>query len=175
MDTTKLKIQSENLLPVSVSLDYKKNIFRELTPNIVKWMTPKPPIIISETIKFIKSGILKNKGGESFISVITHNKTGEYLGGCGIHKIKTSYPSIGIWVKESAHSNGYGKEAVTALKNWADKNIDYKYIIYQAVNINYASRRIPESLGGSVFLGFKFKNGYGEEFEALEYRIYPPN
>jgi len=175
MDTTKLEIQTENLLLVSVNLNYKKDIFRELTPGIVKWMTPKSPTIIRETIQFLRDAIKKNKNGTDFNAVITLKETGEYLGGCGIHKIKTKFPSLGLWVKKSAHGNAYGKEAITALKNWADENLSYEYINYEAVNINYASRRIPESLGGKVFKGRKFKNGYDEEFDVIEYRIYPLN
>ncbi len=173
MDTRKLKIESTNLLLVSIDLKYKKYIFRELTSEIVVWMSIKPPLIIGETIKFIKSSLEKNKQGIDFISAITNKNTGEYLGGCGIHGINTKFPSFGLWIKKSAHGNAYGKEAIFALKNWIDKNLEYEYIKYEAVNLNYASRRIPESLNGKVFRGRKFKNGYGKEFDVIEYRIYP--
>ena len=68
-------------------------------------MIPKSPTVIGETIKFIKSGIEENEKGDSFVSTITLKSTGEFIGGCGIHKIKTSTPGVGIWVKESAHGN----------------------------------------------------------------------
>ncbi len=175
MDTTKITIESTNLLLIPINLSYKKQIFREYTPEITKYMVAKSPTIIKETINFIKNGINENKNGKGFVAIITSKKTGEYLGNCGIHKIDTSYPSLGIWIKKSAHGNAYGKEAVTALKTWAEKNLDYEYIIYDVVALNHASRRIPESFGGKVFNHRDFVNGYGEKFEAVGYKINPPN
>ena len=39
-----------------------------------------------------------------------------------------------------------GKEAITALKHWADANLRYEYLAHPVDRRNGASRRIPESL-----------------------------
>ena len=94
--------------------------------------------------------------------------------GCGgLHHIDTKTPELGVWIKKSAQGNGYGKETIIALKEWADKNLDYEYILYPAVEENYPSRRIPEFLGGEVFREYDKVNMSGKEQHLLEYRIYP--
>ena len=39
---------------------------------------------------------------------------------------------MGVWLKKSVHGHGFGKEAMTAIKKWADDNLDYDYILYQS-------------------------------------------
>jgi hypothetical protein len=58
------------------------------------------------------------------------------------------------------------------LKKWADKNMDYKYIIYPANRKNIPSRKIPEALGGKVVKAHEKVNMSGKLLNALEYRIY---
>lgn len=171
MDTSKITIESERLLLVPVDLKYKKNIFREFTPEITKYMKTKSPVIIGETIAFIKRALEKNKNGLGFTAIITLKETGEYLGGCGIHEIKTISPTIGIWIKRSAHGKSYGKETVFALVKWARENLHFEYIEYSAVNLNTKSRRIPESLGATIFEECNFENGYSEKFKLVKYKI----
>ena len=173
MNTNKLSIESRRLLLVPVNLKYKENIFKEFTPEIVKYMFPESPIVNQETIDYIESATQLNKDGHDFAVAILDKLTKEYLGSGGIHKINTKTPELGIWIKKSAHAKAYGKEAVTALKEWADANCDFDYIIYPVVAVNYASRRIPESLGGVIFCHFELKNAAGEAFDGVEYRIYP--
>lgn len=154
-------------------MDYKKEIFKEFTPEITAYMFPKSPDKIEETIKFIETAIKENEKGNNFQMVILNKATKEYLGNAGIHNINTKTPELGIWIKKSAHGNAYGREAMIALKEWADDNIDYKYILYPVVDKNYASKRIPEFLGGKIFKEYDKKNMSGVKHHFLEYRIYP--
>ncbi|USN58920.1 MAG: GNAT family N-acetyltransferase [Candidatus Peribacteria bacterium] len=173
MKTTNIIIETKNLLLQPITLDYKEEIFKEFTPEITTYMFPKSPDKIEETIEFIETAMKENEEGSNFQVVVLNKATKEYLGNAGIHNINTKTPELGIWIKKSAHGNAYGKEAMIAFKEWADKNLDYKYILYPVVDVNYASKRIPEFLGGKIFREYDEENMSGRNQHLLEYRIYP--
>ncbi len=173
MNTTKVIIETENLLLKSISLDYKEDIFREFTSEITLYMRPSPPKKIEETIQFIEESLEKNKKGIDFCAAVLCKKTGEYLGNTGVHRINTKTPELGIWIKKSAHGNGYGKEAVKGMKDWAENNLKYDYLLYPVVYENYASRKIAEFLGGKMHREYEETNFNGEKHHMVEYRIYP--
>lgn len=166
-------IETERLSLKTITLDYKEDIFREFTPEITVYMKPKPAETIEEIIDFIESSMKSNEGGSNFQIVIIDKNTGEFLGAGGLHHIDTKTPELGIWIKKTAHGHGYGKEAMYALKEWADNNLDYEYVLYPVAEENIASRRIPESMGGKLEREYDDTNGLGEKLNLLEYRIYP--
>ncbi len=98
---------------------------------------------------------------------------GSFLGCAGLHHPNTKTPELGIWLKKSAHGQGFGKEAMTALKKWADANVTYDYILYPVDEKNTASRRIAESLGGKIAREYDEINMSGAKHHLVEYRIYP--
>lgn len=173
MDTSNITIETKNLYLKNITLKYKDDIFREFTAEITVYMFPKPAEKIKETINFIKNSIKENKEGSNLQIVILDKKSKDFLGCGGLHHINKKTPELGIWIKKSAHGHGFGKEAMVALKEWADKNLNYKYIIYPVVKENYASRRIPEFLGGKIAKEYDKVNMSGATHHMLEYRIYP--
>lgn len=166
-------IETEHLSLKPISLDYKEEIFREFTPEVTVYMAPKPAESIAETISFIESSMKSNSAGTNFQIVITDKATEEFIGCGGLHHIDTKTPELGIWIKISAHGHGYGKETMQALKKWADENLDYEYILYPVADVNIASRKIPESMGGKIVREYDSVNGLGQAMHLLEYRIYP--
>lgn len=173
MNTSDIIIRTKNLCLKSITLEYKEDIFREFTSEITKYMSPKPPEKIGETIEFIETSMKKNKEGSNLQMVVLHQESQDFLGNAGLHHIDTKTPELGIWIKKSAHGNGYGKEAIIALKDWADQNLLYDYILYPVVEENYASKRIPEFLGGKVAREYDEVHRSGNKQHLLEYRIYP--
>ena len=167
-----VEIETERLILKPVSLEYKDMIFSEFTDDTTKFMFPSTPKKIEETEKFIKESVDEMEKGINFLISIFDKKTNEFLGGGGIHYLDTENPELGIWIKKSAHGNKYGREAVAGLKEWADKNLEYEYLLYPVVKENIASRKIPESLGGKVTREFIKKKQSGEDMELVEYRIY---
>lgn len=173
MNTSNLIIETENLALRPISLDFKNDMFKEFTTEITTYMFPKAPDEIAETVEFIESGMKKNEEGLDFQASMFLKHNNEFIGNCGIHHINTRKPELGIWVKKSAHGHGYGKEAIVALKKWADENLDYEYILYPVDKDNFASKRIPEFLGGKVSREYEKQNAEGRTLHLIEYRIYP--
>ena len=166
------KIESERIVLVPISQEYKEVIFREFTDEITLYMFPSTPKEISETEEFIRATLEKVQKKEEIVTVILKKENSEFLGCCGLHRIDTKTPEIGIWLKKGAHGYKYGQEAIHALKDWADKNIDYDYLIYPVVKENTASRRVPESLGGELVRSFEKANQSGLVRGMVEYFIY---
>lgn len=174
MDNSDITIKTKNLCLKGITLDYKDIIFKEFTAEITTYMFPRPAEEIEETIEFIETSIKKNKNGSELQIVILDKGNEDFLGCGGLHHINGKTPELGIWIKKSAHGHGYGKEAMVALKEWADKNLDYEYILYPVAEKNYPSKRIPEFLGGKVAREYDRVNLSGKNQHFLEYRIYPP-
>jgi [ribosomal protein S5]-alanine N-acetyltransferase len=165
-------IKTNRLVLVPISLEYAPDIFREFSQEITTFMYPKPAENIEETNIFINSSIEKNNLGEQLQMVILKGDTKKFIGCAGLHKMKTKTPELGIWIKKSAQGFKFGQEAIAALENWAQNNLNFDYLIYPVDKINIASRKIPESLGGIQGKEFKQINQSGVELDEIEYRIF---
>jgi [ribosomal protein S5]-alanine N-acetyltransferase len=173
MDLLKVVIETDRLRLVPTSPLYAEDIFREFTPEITTYMYPKSAKKIGETLEFINSSMQKMEKGEELQVAILDKQTGEFLGHAGLKNIHTDTPEPGVWIKKSAHGHRFGREAVAGLKDWADRNIKYRYLIYPVDKDNISSRKIPESLGGVIEAEYKKKNASGRILDMVEYRIYP--
>ncbi len=59
-------------------------------------------------------------------------------------------PEIGLWLRESAHRQGFGREVVAELVEWGHTFLGKRCFMYPVAVNNIASRRIAENLGGEV-------------------------
>ena len=166
-----MQIESDRLRLVPISPKYREDIFREFTDEITVWMAPPTPKDISDTDVYIAKTQQEMREGTDLTVAITNKDTDEFLGCGGIHKINTKTPEFGIWTKKSAHGNKYGQEAIRTLKEWADENLDYKYIRYPVAKANMPSRKVAELLGGAIAREFIGTTGRGTPMEEVEYHI----
>ncbi|MBI2436838.1 MAG: GNAT family N-acetyltransferase [Candidatus Magasanikbacteria bacterium] len=172
MNLLETKIETERLLLIPVSLEYKEDMFREFTSEITQFMFPKPAQKVEDAEIFIDGALEKMIAGKDLVCMVLKKNDREYLGNAGLHHIDTTKPELGIWIKKSAHGNKYGREAMEALKKWADEHLDYEYISYPVDKKNIASRKIPESMGGVVGREYKLTGMGGQELDEVEYWIY---
>ncbi|MBE9193456.1 GNAT family N-acetyltransferase [Gloeocapsopsis crepidinum LEGE 06123] len=171
MNLLGIEISTERLILKPISMIYKEVIFSEFTEEITTYMYPCPAQDISETEAFISDSIGEMVDSWGLTFVILKRECQEFLGCAGFHRIDRKNPELGIWLKKTAHGNKYGLEAVTAIKNWADKNLDYKYLRYPVDKANIASRKIPEALGGKIVDEYYKINMSGKSLNIVEYRI----
>jgi RimJ/RimL family protein N-acetyltransferase len=75
-------------------------------------------------------------------------------------------PEVGLWLKESAHGQGFGREVVTALVKWRHTTLGKESFIYPVTVQNTASRRIAEGLHGEVIA-----KRTSTKYESVVYRI----
>ena len=166
-----IKIECNRLFLKSISLAYKKQIFETFTEEITTYMYPRPLKNTAEAASFIKNSLEGMKNEHELILVILKKDSQEFLGCAGIHRINSKHPEFGIWLKKTAHRNGYGLETITAMKNWCEENLNCEYFTYPVDEENYPSRRIPEKLGGKIVRSYQKRNLSGRMLNLLEYRI----
>lgn len=172
MELTDVIIESERLIQRPIKEEDASEIFKYFTDEVTKYMYPKKPEKIEETLSFIKQAIEGMRANTNLQLVILKKETGEFIGCAGLHKIGQDDPELGVWTKKEAHGNGYGLEAMTAIINWAKQNLEYKYLKYPVDKRNFASRRIPEINGGIIKKEQKIMNLSNFELDEVEYWIY---
>lgn len=171
IDLTQIKIECEEIDLVSISLKYAERIYAEFSEEITRYMIPSPPKSVAESENFISSSVKGMKEEHELVAAIV-SKSGEFLGCAGFHgRGKCNTPEFGVWLKKSAHGNGYGKAAIHALWYWALDNIDFEYAIYPVDVANEPSKRIPESLGGVVIKEAKVPCASGGYLDEIIYRV----
>ncbi|MEB3179344.1 MAG: GNAT family N-acetyltransferase [Nostocaceae cyanobacterium] len=171
MELLKLEIVTNRLLLIPIPLKYKEEIFQEFTAEITTYTYPRTPQKISETEAFINQSISEMEKGDNLVIVILKKDSQEFLGCSGINNINSPEPELGIWLKKSAQGNNYGWETINALKQWAEENLDYKYLIYPVDKDNIPSRRIAEKISGQISRQYNKTNMSGRVLHLLEYKI----
>lgn len=172
MDLKKFKLETDRLLLIPVSMKYRYEVFQEFQEPVTKYMYPRAPKKVEETEEFIKKAILDIEKGTNLQVHVLDKKTGELLGGAGLHELNSLKIGVGIWIKKSAHGEKYGREAVMALVSWAKRNLKFDFLHYDVVKENFASRKIPKSLGAKIMKRYKRKMLSGRVYDMVEYWIY---
>ena len=171
---TEVEIAAERILLLPISDNYAGEIFQNFTTEVTQYMVPQTPGRIEETLAFIGNSLEGMKRGENLQFVIVDKVSGEFLGCCGIHgQGNPTKPELGIWLKIAAHGNRYGKEAIMALVQWADRHLQYDYLTYPVDRDNVPSKKIPEALGGEIFEEALCPTQDGRFLDIVVYRIYP--
>ncbi|KKP65535.1 MAG: hypothetical protein UR68_C0003G0010 [Candidatus Roizmanbacteria bacterium GW2011_GWA2_35_19] len=171
MDYTKISIKTDRLKLVINTPNYSKDIFKEFDKDITTFMNWEPFEKLEDVEKAVKKRYRKIKLGEDIALRITNNKTDEFLGIGTITRCKTPTPELGIWIKKSAHGNGYGKEAVSTLIKWSQEYLNYKYLRYPVDKNNKASIKLIKSFGGIKGRSYKETMPSGKILNTLEYRL----
>lgn len=173
-DLLETRIETDRLLLVPISPDYLWNVYQEFTEKVTTFMYPRPAADIGETSLFITSSLDGLKKGTNLQTVILKKDTSEFLGCAGLHELQSQNPELGIWIKESAHGNHYGFEAIEGLKNWAEEHLQYKALLYPVDERNTPSKLIPERLGGRITHSRKVENMSGRTLHIVFYEIDNP-
>jgi [ribosomal protein S5]-alanine N-acetyltransferase len=177
-----LKIQPLNLLDlelkgkrvnlVAISDKFELDIFREFTHEITRYMFPSSANSIEEIQDFIAKSRCDMQNNNDLQFVILDKQLGGFLGCCALHgQDRVREPELGIWIKKSSHGNGYGREAIDTLVDWARNNILLDCFIYPVDRHNIASRKIPESLGGQIVKELKVETPTGKILDEVIYKI----
>jgi ribosomal-protein-alanine N-acetyltransferase len=169
-----VSISGERVRLVPTTHEHAESIFREFTEEITRFMYPRPAARIEETLEFIESSRERMAVGANLQLTILSRETGEFLGCCGLHgESNPKSPELGIWVKRAAHGRGYGREAIAALVGWASDNLVVGHILYPVDRNNLASRKIPESLGGTIVAEKSDVGHGGNPLDLVIYRLEP--
>lgn len=174
MNFVRLCIEAKRLKMVinAPKYEFANDIYKEFGKEITRYMNWEPFESLEDVITAIKKRYKKIVDGKDIALRIINKKTDEFIGIGTITEINTSTPELGIWIKKSAHGHYYGRESVKALKDWAEKNLNYKYLKYPVDKNNIASIKLIVSLGGIKSRSYKEKILSGKILNTVEYRLY---
>ena len=171
MDLRDVTIETERLRLIPVSEKYSEQVFSEYNERVTLYMNHGPPESLDdvhERMRGRQEGMAK--GTRLFMAVLLKDSE-EFVGCFSLEDLDQRNPEMGGWLKESAHGNRYGQEAAAALKEWADKHLDYDHLIWPCATMNAASRKVAESLGGKIQREYEKKTVSGKTWPYVEYWI----
>ena len=144
-----IEIQSSRINLKPFTANDAEECYACITPTLIKYMSWEPPRDQAAFEVIWRVWLTTIKDGSDLNFVIRHQENGEFLGLGGFHDVQSDRPELGIWIREDHHGFAYGKEAVTAIVDWASKHFNFEAFIYPVAIENYASCRIAESLNGT--------------------------
>jgi RimJ/RimL family protein N-acetyltransferase len=137
-------------------------LFSCITPAVTRFMAWDPP----PYAEFRSRCEALSRGEEEIQFVIRRRDTLECLGVAGVERPADELPELGVWLKEAAQGQGYGREAVEAVARWASEYWSKTAFLYPVAVENLASRRIAERLGGEIIA-----TRSGPKYNSVVYRI----
>lgn len=171
MDLRSTALSSKRLALTAFVPDDAAEIFAAVTPTLTRFMAFEPSPSLDAFAGVWCAWLPQMAAGMELILVVRLKATGELLGVAGLHGIGNAEPETGIWIKESAHGLGYGREAVIAAIAWAGRALAVPAFLYPVVEENRPSRRLAESLGGLVVGTRRLRKPAGLEHPEVVYRI----
>jgi RimJ/RimL family protein N-acetyltransferase len=157
-------IESPRLQLSQFQITDAEEVFACITPTITRFMRWDPPTWSEYVARCEQRLRASNPNILSF--VIRRRDSNECLGMAGLEGSDRPSPELGLWIKESAHRQGFGREVVAALAGWAHKNLGKESFIYPVAVQNTASRRIAEGFQGKII-----GHGTNPKYESVVYRI----
>jgi RimJ/RimL family protein N-acetyltransferase len=144
------------------------------TPTIARFMSWEPAPSLEAFERIWQSWIPKMRAGADVSLAVRHKASLEFLGAAGLHNTAAIEPEAGIWIKESQHGHGYGREAVAMILAFAANTLGKQAVVYPVVERNGPSRRLAENLGGRVIGARLLRKASGVEYPEVVYRIPAP-
>ena len=161
-----IHIESARLSIKPFTADDADAAFPCITPSLTRFMSWEPAASRAEFDSIWRSWLPKIADGADFVFAIRQRKDAQFLGLVGLHHVGNASPELGIWIREDCHGQGFGREAVGLVAQWASQALAVASFIYPVAEANQQSRRIAESLGG-VVIGQHVTPKYA----AVTYRI----
>ena len=141
-----------------------QEVFACITPAIAKFMPWEPPSWSEYVARCEKRVQAHEPNKFSFVARRFDNE--ECLGMASLEDADWVWPELGLWLKETAHRQGFGREVVAALVDWGHASLGKGSFVYPVAVQNIASRRIAENLGGEI-IGTRTNPKY----DSVIYRI----
>jgi RimJ/RimL family protein N-acetyltransferase len=146
-------------------------IFAAVGPAITRFMSWDPSPSPAAFAEVWRQWLPRMTAGTDLSLVIRLRVTDEFLGVAGVHHIGSAEPEVGIWLKETAHGLGYGREAIAAIVQWTPAHIGAAALIYPVAKQNHPSRRLAESLYGTIVGERILRKPGGVVLDEVVYRI----
>jgi RimJ/RimL family protein N-acetyltransferase len=170
-DLTGIKLVANRLSLRTFTPADAPEIFAAVSPAITRFMAWDPSPSLAGFAEVWRQWLPRMTAGTDLSLVIRLRVTDEFLGVAGVHRIGSAEPEVGIWLKETVHGLGYGREAIGAIVKWAPAHIGATALIYPVAKQNHPSRRLAESLHGAIVGERNLRKSSGIVLDEVVYRI----
>ena len=143
-----ITLRTERLLITPFSPDDADEAFAEITPSLTRFLSFEPPPSREAFETIWKKWLKTIEDGSDLTFVLRLLDSRRFLGLAGLHETRSAEPKLGIWIAESEHGHGYGREAVHNIARWGAKAFGATAFHYPVAVENSPSRRLAEALGG---------------------------
>lgn len=157
-------VQSQRLQLSQFQMMDAPDVFACITPAIAKFMPWEPPSWSEYVARCEKRVQAPEPNKVSFVIRRLDNR--ECLGMASFEGTDSVSPELGLWLKENAQGQGFGREVVAALVNWGHETLGKESFLYPVAAQNTASRRIAEYLHGEIIGNLK-----NPKYDSVVYRI----
>jgi len=157
-------IRSPRVQLIQFQMTDAQEVFGCITPAIAKFMPWEPPLWREYLARCEKRVGAPEPNEFSFVIRRLDNK--ECLGMASFEGADSVSPELGLWLKESVHGQGFGREVVAALVEWGHVTLGKESFLYPVAIQNTASRRIAEYLCGEIIGNLK-----KPKYDSVVYRI----
>ena len=147
-DLSQCRVDTDRLLIAPFTAADADDVYQAITPTLTRFMTFEPEASPEDFANVWQGWLPLMREGEEVIFVARRREDREFVGVGGAHNLRSHTPELGIWVKESLHGQGYGREIVESIARWVSERFQPQHLIYPVAEQNTASRRLVESLGG---------------------------
>src|SRR5215469_4495428 len=115
MDLSSLSLRSERLLLRAFTPDDAREAHAAATPTLTRYMSWDPAPTLESFQQIWRVWLTMMVAGIDAAVAVRLAPNGEFLGMAGLHHIVRPEPEVGIWIKETMHGRGFGREAIATL------------------------------------------------------------
>jgi RimJ/RimL family protein N-acetyltransferase len=144
-------------------------IFPSATAAIARFMVWEPTPSLAAFSEVTRPWVPRMQAGTD--AYLVARLAGDFTGVVGLHRIGGAEPEIGVWIRQESHGRGFGREAVAAMIAWATERLGAAAFIYPVAAENQPSRRLAESLGGTLVGHGELRKPSGVVLPKVVYRI----
>jgi RimJ/RimL family protein N-acetyltransferase len=165
-DYQHIEINTRRIVLRSFSATDASEVFACITPAITRFMSWTAPASLADFAAVWRSWLLSGHADSDFHFVARSRAEGRFLGLIGVHQARTVRPELGLWLREDGHQQGYGREALAAVMQWAAHHLRPEGFEYPVAEKNRASRKLAETLGGVLY-----NQRPGPKYTAVVYHL----
>lgn len=136
-------LRTKRLLIQPYNKSFLEQYFKEFTDEIVKYQYPDSFSDIKKANE-VMSQFAEDMEHGKMLELVILTPEGEFIGSMEAFDITGKTPELGLWIKSSAHGNGYGYEALRCLVDYLNSTEKYQYYIYQVDIRNESSIHLVE-------------------------------
>lgn len=164
-------LKTERLVIQPFTHAYLEDYYQEFTDEITKYQYPDsfPDV---ETANQLVSGFVADMNRGEMLELVILTRDGVFLGSLEVFGLREETPEIGLWLKKSAHGQGYGYEALKAVIDSLNATKRYLYYLYEADVRNTPSIRLAQKFQCKKDGLEEITTESGKKLMLQTYRIY---